>query len=204
MVMQADSYSRWVSWLKVLLPMMALALLSTLFLLSRAIDPQTTIPFADKEIQDRLRDQQVTGPFFSGTTTDGDLISFAAETLRTPDGKVGANQAEVVEVVLAISGGAKITILADAAAFDIATDNAELSGDVIITTSTDYRIISDMLTTRLSALNVQSPGPVEATGPPGKLNAGSMVLTTSDQGKPTQLIFTNGVKLVYTPKQVEE
>ncbi|MGC1495017.1 MAG: hypothetical protein WA790_04345 [Sulfitobacter sp.] len=187
-----------------LLPLMALALLSTLFLLSRAIDPQTTIPFADKEIQDRLRDQQVTGPFFSGTTADGDLISFSAEILRTPDGKIGANQAEIVEIVLAVSGGAKITILSDAAEFDIAQDIAELTGDVIITTSTDYRIVSDMLTSRLSALSLESPGPVEATGPPGNLNAGSMVLTPSDQGKPSQLIFTNGVKLVYTPKQVEE
>ncbi len=202
--MQTDSHSRWVSWLKVLLPLTALALLSTLFLLSRAVDPETVVPFADKEIQEKLRNQQITGPFFSGTTANGDLISFSAETLKTPDGRTGANQAEDVIVELAISNGAKIKLRADMAEFDMAKDNAELSGDVIITTSTGYKILSEMLISQLSALNLKSPGPVEAVGPPGTLNAGSMLLTPSGHQKPAQLIFKNGVKLVYTPKQVEE
>tara|TARA_R110000787_G_scaffold25155_1_gene70778 strand:+ start:354 stop:962 length:609 start_codon:yes stop_codon:yes gene_type:complete len=202
--MHADSYSRWVSWLKVILPLTALALLSTLFLLSRAIDPETVIPFADKEIQDRLRDQQVTGPFFSGTTADGDLISFSAETLKTPDGRTGSNRAEDVKMEVGISGGAKVTVTSESAEFDIANDLAELTGDVVITTSTQFRILSDKLSSQLSVFNLQSPGPVEATGPVGSLNAGSMLMTSSDEGKPAQLIFTNGVKLIYTPKQVEE
>ncbi|MGJ8617056.1 MAG: hypothetical protein ACSHWS_09445 [Sulfitobacter sp.] len=202
--MHADSYSRWVSWLKVLLPLTALALLSTLFLLSRAIDPETVIPFADKEIQDRMRDQQVTGPFFSGTTADGDLISFSAETLKTPDGHTGSNQAKDVTVELSILGGAKVTVVADMSEFDIVNDLAELTGGVVITTSTQYRIISDKLSSQLSALSLQSPGPVEATGPPGSLTAGSMMITSTAEGKPAQLIFTNGVKLIYTPKQEEE
>jgi len=202
--MHADNYSRWVSWLKVLLPLTALALLSTLFLLSRAIDPETVIPFADKEIQDRMRDQQVTGPFFSGTTADGDLISFSAETLKTPDGNTGSNQAKDVKLELTILGGAKVTVAAEMSEFDIANDLAELTGDVVITTSTQYRIVSDKLSSQLSAITLQSPGPVEATGPPGSLNAGSMTITSNAEGKPAQLIFTNGVKLIYTPKQGEE
>ena len=202
--MRADSYSRWVSWLKVLLPLAALGLLSTLFLLSRAIDPETVIPFADKEIQDRLRDQQVTGPFFSGTTAQGDLISFSAETLKTPDGRTGSNRAEDVIVEVAVIGGTKITVVANMSEFDIANDLAELTGNVVITTSAQYRIVSDKLSSQLSVLNLKSPGPVEATGPAGRLNAGSMLITSSEEGKPAQLIFTNGVKLIYTPKQVEE
>lgn len=202
--MHADSYSRWVSWLKVLFPLTALALLSTLFLISRAIDPETVIPFADKEIQDRLRNQQVTGPFFSGTTAAGDLISFSAETLKTPDGQTGSNRAEDVELVVGMSGGAKVNVTAQIAEFDIANDLAELSGDIVIMTSTQFRIVSDKLSSQLSVLNLKSPGPVEATGPAGTLNAGSMLMTSSDDGKPAQLIFTNGVKLIYTPKQVEE
>jgi lipopolysaccharide export system protein LptC len=202
--MHADSYSRWVSWLKVLFPLTALALLSTLFLISRAIDPETVIPFADKEIQDRLRNQQVTGPFFSGTTAAGDLISFSAETLKTPDGQTGSNRAEDVELVVSMLGGAKVNVTAQIAEFDIANDLAELSGDIVIMTSTQFRIVSDELSSQLSVLNLKSPGPVEATGPAGTLNAGSMLMTSSEDGNPAQLIFTNGVKLIYTPKQVEE
>ena len=46
-----DRYSRMVAIFKVLLPLAALAILSTLFLLSRTIDPTTTIPFADQDFE---------------------------------------------------------------------------------------------------------------------------------------------------------
>ena len=202
--MHADLYSRWVSWLKVLFPLTALGLLSTLFLLSRAIDLETSLPFADKEVQDRLRNQQVTGPFFSGTTANGDLISFSAQTLKMPDGQVGSNRAEDIELNVNISGGAKVKVTSHAGEFDIANDLAELTGDIVITTSTQFRIISEKLISQLSVLNLTSPGMVEATSPAGSITAGSMVMTSTEQGKPAQLIFTNGVKLVYSPKQVEE
>lgn len=202
--MQADRYSRLVVWLKVLFPLMALALLSTLFLLSRAVDPEALIPFADKEIQDRLRDQQVTGPVYQSITADGDEISFSAEKLTTPPGEVGANQAEQVEVVMDLASGSSVFLNAETGHFNIAQDIANLQGDVVITTSTGYRIVSDQLITQISSLEVNSPGPVKADGPPGKLDAGTMTLSAGKQGKPAQLVFTNGVKLIYSPKQDEE
>ena len=193
-----------VSLLKVLFPLLALALLSTVFLLSRVIDPDTAIPFADKEIQDRLRDQQVTGPFFSGTTANGDQISFSAEILTTPQNEVGANRAESVRVVMDLAGGATVTLQADVAHFELTRDRAELSGDVVIETSTDYMIQSDRLTAQMTDFDVRSPGPVTARSPMGTLHAGSMVLSAPNPGEPAQLIFKNGVKLIYDPKLVEE
>ena len=53
-----DRYSRMIVWLKVLLPLMALALLSTLFLLSRNVDPLASIPFAQAEIDERLKEKK--------------------------------------------------------------------------------------------------------------------------------------------------
>ncbi len=202
--MHADSYSRWVLWLKVLLPLTALTLLSTVFLLSRTIDPEAAIPFAGRDIQDRLRDQQVTGPFFSGTTADGDQISFSAETLKKPDGQVGSSTAEDVQVEVAIMGGKKISIAADETRIDIANDLAELTGDVVITTSTGYRIVAATLSSRLSRLNLHSDSTVTATSPSGALIAGGLSITSADQENPAHLLFTNGVNLIYTPKQVEE
>ena len=100
--MQTDRYSKMVGWLKVLLPLIALGILSTLFLLSRVVDPEAVVPFADKEIQDRLRDQQVTGPVYSGVTADGDQLSFSAEKLTTPDIGNGTNLAQDVSVVMVV------------------------------------------------------------------------------------------------------
>ncbi len=202
--MQADRYSRLIGWLKVLLPLAALGLLSTLFLLSRVIDPEAVIPFADKEIQDRLRDQQVTGPIYHAVTADGDQISFAAEKLTRPEGQTGANEAEDVEVTMDLTSGASVVLNARKGQIDIEGNTADLDEDVVITTSTGYRILSDRLVTQLSTLDVTSPGPVHADGPVGTLDAGTMTINAGKAGKPAQLIFTNGVKLVYVPQMDEE
>lgn len=197
--MRPDSYSKLVSWLKVALPLAALALLSTLFLLSRSVDPDAAIPFADKEIQDRLRDQQVTGPFFSGTTTDGDQLSFTAVKLTTPLGQTGANEAKDVLARVTTASGARMTLQADVARFDISKDRAELVGNVALISSTGLRVFTEKLVSLMSTLDITSPGPVHADGPIGKLDAGMMTLRKPNDGGNAQLLFTNGVKLVYTP-----
>ncbi len=202
--MQADRYSQMVGLLKVVLPLAALALLSTLFLLSRVIDPEAVIPFADKEIQDRLRDQQVTGPIYYGTTADGDEISFAAETLITVPGQTGANEAEDVRVTMDLTSGTNIVLTAERGHVNIAANMVDLEGDVVITTTTGYQINSEMLITQMSTLDVESPGPVAATGPFGRLDSGAMSLSAGKDGKPAQLVFTNGVKLIYEPKLEQE
>ena len=202
--MEADRYTRMVFWLKVLFPLTSLGILSTLFLLSRAVDPETAIPFANKEIQDRLRDQQVTGQFFSGATAGGDQIAFSAETLTTPQGETGANRAEDVKVALDLASGARITVDADEGKLNLSDNFAELTGEVTILTSTGYRIESDMLRATLTEVEITSPGPVRATGPVGTLDAGTMHIFARDGEQPSQLVFKDGVKLVYDPKQNEE
>ncbi len=202
--MQGDRYTRLVSWLKILFPLIALGLLSTLFLLSRAIDPEATIPFAEKEVQDRLRDQQVTGPFYSGTTDAGDLISFSAEKLTTPRGQSGTNKAEDLRAVLDLQSGTQIVLDAAEATVDPAADRADLSGDVRITTSTGYRILSEQMTSNLTTLDIASPGPVQATSPAGEIAAGGMVITNRRNEAGSQMLFTKGVKLVYTPQPTKE
>lgn len=197
--MRADRYSRMVAWLKVILPLAALGILSTLFLLSRSIDPDQAIPFADKEIQDRLRDQQVTGPFFSGTTADGDQLSFSASKLTTPGELAGINKAEDVSLIALRANGLRITINADAAELDMGANRAELKGGVTIGTSTGIDAQTEVLTSRLSSLRLEAPEKVVATSPFGTLTAGSMVIDVPEDGENAQLLFTKGVKLIYKP-----
>ena len=204
MARQGDRYSRAVAWLKVVFPLTALGLLSTLFLVSHTVNPESVVPFAETEIQDRLRDQQITGPFFSGATADGEQISFSAEKITTPAGRIGNNEALDVDVKLNLLDGTELTLRSDSAVYDVAQDFAELTGDVIITTSAGYRIVSDLLTSEMSKVNLRSPGQVTATGPAGTLEAGSMELTGGQGSDATQLFFTNGVKLIYTPVPNEE
>ena len=48
-------HSRVVGWLKILLPLAALALLSTLFLFSRGSDPTANLPFSETELNEIAR-----------------------------------------------------------------------------------------------------------------------------------------------------
>lgn len=194
-----DRYSRTVALLKVAFPLAALALLSTLFLIARAMETDTAIPFAQKEIEERLRDQQITGPFFSGTTTGGDQMSFSAKKLVTLQGRVGANRAEEVSAELETAQGATFQLQADVAELDISGDAAALSGGVSMTTSTGYRITSDQIIALISKLDVTAANGVEATGPLGELTAGKMHVFTTKETDSTQMLFSGGVKLVYTP-----
>uniref|UniRef100_A0AAN0MF35 Uncharacterized protein n=1 Tax=Yoonia rhodophyticola TaxID=3137370 RepID=A0AAN0MF35_9RHOB len=61
--------------------MIALGLLSTLFLLARAPAEPPDISFA--EIEAMARDQRITAPRFSGVTDDGSVISIAARSRAT-------------------------------------------------------------------------------------------------------------------------
>lgn len=197
-----DRYSRLIAWLKVLLPLAALALLSTLFLLSRNIDAIGAIPFAETEIQDRLLGEQITEPFFSGTTRGGDQITFSARSVRLGDGH--SNRTEDLSVDIVLSSGASVALSSGLGSFDVPGAHLTLQGNVIIATSNGYNLTSDTLTTSFDELSIVSSGPVTGESPIGTLHAGKLRLERLPDSENVQLNFTNGVKLVYRPKNLEE
>jgi len=197
-----DGYSRLVAWLKVLLPLMALMLLSTLFLLSRNVDPMATLPFADTEIDERLRGQQITSPFFSGTTDAGDQVTVSASTMATRNEL--NNEATDFSAQIDLASGARIILVADQGHFDLPANASRLQGNVVITTSSGFELASAELTAEFDTLVLESPGPVQGRGPLGTIDAGQMRLERKAAGQGAQLVFTNGVKLIYTPKIREE
>jgi lipopolysaccharide export system protein LptC len=197
-----DRYSRLVAWLKVLLPLTALALLSTLFLLSHNIDPVASIPFAQSEVEDRLRGQQLTEPYFSGTTDSGDSVSVAARTMMTES--AFDNSVTELTARIDLTSGTRVMLFADAGEFNLTGGASNLRGNVVMTTTTGYTLNTDELTANFDTLMVESPGPVSGIGLFGRLDAGKMRLSKDDATENTHLIFTNGVKLVYDPRDSEE
>ena len=198
-------YSRLVAWLKVILPLAALAILSTLFLLSRNIDPTTTIPFTTIDLRERAASQQVTAPEFAGATEDGDLIAFRAVSARPDPERASRLYAETLEARIDLVSGSVITFRAAGGVVDEASDRAELSGDVIVTSSTGYTVTTDRLISGMRAIHAETPGPINGTGPPGEFSAGRMLITpgAEDDGS-VQMLFTDGVKLLYDPPDPKE
>ena len=63
---------------------------------------------------------------------------------------------------------------------------------------------TDRLNARYDTLYASSPGPVRGWGPPGQITAGKMLLTADTESGDAEVIFTDQVKLIYTPAKPEE
>jgi lipopolysaccharide export system protein LptC len=191
-------HSRLVAWLKVILPLLALVILSTLFLISRAIDPSDAIPFAEVDVEDRIREPRMTAPTYAGVTTDGAALILTAKA-ALPDAGQGAS-ATAVHAELATPDGATTTVEAATLALDTAAGVARMAGGVTVASSSGYRLTTDSLTAALDRTRLESGGAVQATGPMGDLAAGSLTLTEApEQPGAYVLVFKDGVKLIYQP-----
>ena len=199
-----NTYSRVVAGVKTLLPMAALGLHSTLFLISNTVDPTAPVPTAPANLAERARDLGVTAPSFAGVTDTGDEIVFRAATARPLAQGSDRLTAERVAAGIRLAGGAGISIRADAADFDPGARTAGLRGAVLIATTTGYQIETDRLETRLDRLLATTPGPVTATGPLGDITAGRMRLHEAPRGPGAELLFSAGVKLIYRPETAED
>ncbi|MGB4909398.1 MAG: hypothetical protein WBP15_12770, partial [Tabrizicola sp.] len=79
---RVDRHTRLVGWLKVALPLTALAILSTLFLVARRIDPEAALPYAEVDVEDLAREPRMTAPTYAGTTEDGAALTLSADEAR--------------------------------------------------------------------------------------------------------------------------
>ena len=206
-------YSRMVAWLKVLLPLAALALLSTLFLFSRNIDPTTTIPFTTIDLKERAREERITAPEFAGASEEGHHITVNAASARPDPDDASRAFAEALDARIDLISGTVITFTAAGGIINESVDRAELEGNVLVESSTGYVVRTDRLIAGMRAVFAESPGPISGQGPPGRFTAGRMVLTelaveTAEQGPGAEpalhLLFTDGIKLLYDPSKTKE
>ena len=196
---RADRHTRVVGWLKVALPLAALAILSTLFLVARRIDPEAALPYAEVDVEDLAREPRMTSPTYAGTTEDGSALTLSADEARPSSDGAPANAA-ALRLKLATPDGARTDLLAAQARMDPVAREVVLSGGVVVTTSTGYRLETAEMTARLDRTGLESRAPVTATGPAGDIRADRMALS-QDARTPGAyvLVFNGGVRLVYQP-----
>lgn len=197
--MAADNlHSRLVRLLKVALPLTALAILSTLFLASQSIDPQDAIPYAEVDVADRLREPRITDAAYSGVTEDGAALTVQAADARPGvAGSENAGQATMVKGRMETPDGGVTDVVAGAGKIDAVAGKVVLSGGVLLTSSTGY--VVEMAGVRIATdrTALDSDGAVQATGPLGSLNAGSMHIGMEGTGY--VVVFKDRVKLIYLP-----
>jgi len=203
MTRRDNLHSRLVAWLKVALPLAALAILSTLFLFARSTDLTQDLPFAEVDLRERARSQQVTRPSFAGATESGDLIAVVAESAR-PE-VVGENRllAENVTARIDLVGGRAISFRADRGVIDMPQDVVHLTGSVVFTATGGWQVTAETLTSGLREIRAVSEQGIAGRGPPGEFTAGRMELTTDTESGDAHLVFTDRVKLIYEPRSTE-
>ncbi|WP_158964861.1 hypothetical protein [Chachezhania sediminis] len=207
-----DRHSRVIAILKVMLPLAALGLMSTVFLLSRSVDTTVAIPFAEDEIDQRTAAQQVTSPVYTGATKNGDEITVAAARARP--GLMGQPaSAEELDATISFRDGGWVTMTAPTGSMPNGSGEAEFTGGVQIDSSSGYNLQTETMIAMLDGTAIRSGGPVEGAGPAGHLSAGQMFITsepvaggagatdaTTKVETAPRLRFTGGVRLVYDPR----
>lgn len=192
-----DGHTRLVAWLKIVLPLLALGLLSTIFLVARQIDPAQSIPYSDVDVAELAREQRIGAPSYSGVTSGGAAVSFEAESAR-PEQSGDLVMAFAPRTRIDLPGGRVVTITSARAEFDRRKAQARMQGDLVVASSDGYRMQTEGLDADLTLGEVVSGGPVSGVAPFGALNAGNMRLTRLEDGTHV-LSFEQGVKLLYRP-----
>ncbi len=204
MIRRGDNFhTRLVNWAKIILPLVALGLLSTLFLLSRKVDLTDQIPIADVDLAQRAHDQGVTNPSFAGVAQGGEEVSFRAQSVRPDPADRDILLADRAQAKLRLNGGGVVDITSQRGMANQGDMTALLEGDVLFETTTGYVIRTDSINTQFSTLYAETPGPITGSGPPGDLAAGRMLLTSDPETGAANLRFTDGVKLIYMPAKPE-
>ncbi|MFQ6550949.1 hypothetical protein AAD018_001220 [Aestuariibius insulae] len=202
MARQRDNpYSRFVNWAKVVLPLAALALLSTLFLIARGPDTSAEIPYADLDVEDLARDPRISDAYYSGLAADGTRIAISAGTAR-PEGD--GFEVQGLSARLERDLGLVLDLEAETGQLDRDSETARLAGPVRIVTSDGYRMVTSALTADLATGAVLSDSDIEAEAPFGTITAGQLEIEAAPPVGSGRIVFKDGVKLIYQPPTPEE
>jgi lipopolysaccharide export system protein LptC len=198
--MKQDTYSRLIGWLKITLPLLALVILSTLFLVARTVDPEDALPYADIDVAERLREPRMTAPTYAGLTRDGAALTVSADEARPAAADGTGARALMLTGLLETPDGARTDLSAAEGQIDTEARQIVLTGGVIVTSSSGWQVQTDRLTAAMDQTDIAALAPVTAKGPAGTVTANQMRLTQSPTANGQYLLVFNGaVKLIYLP-----
>ncbi|GAB5447182.1 hypothetical protein [Gymnodinialimonas sp.] len=191
-------YSKAVVWVKITLPVVGIGLLSSLFLLSGAPDPDAALPYAEVDIDQVTREQRVTEPRFAGVIGEGQEIVLTADAVAADAAQTERIQAQSIDGRIDLNPTEFLTLQAENGDFDMAAQMATFTEDVVVHSSMGYRFESQVLVMALDVINMRSPTRVHVTGPGLDVTADTMEMAGPD-GE-TILRFNGSVRVLYEPQ----
>ncbi|MEM7642104.1 MAG: LPS export ABC transporter periplasmic protein LptC [Pseudomonadota bacterium] len=192
------SYTRVVRVARIVFPVAALGLLSTVFLLARQVDPNAAIHFTDVDVSERARALQLTEPRIAGVSQDGTAYLLTVTDARPDAADAKRMTAASMRLELNDEGEGGAVVSASYGMVDTGRRVIVLDGEVRIETTTGYSLRTQRLEGGLTEMDIVAPGEVVGTGPMGRIRADAMRIESGADGG-QRLAFTGGVELVYLP-----
>lgn len=191
-------HSRFVALAKVILPLIALALLSTVFLIARAPGTAGPVPYASGTVEDLAREPRLSSPTYTGVASDGSRIVISAASARPNDGgaTIETPAAEIVQ-----PSGTVIEMSAGLGELIEAENLVRLTGLARIVTSSGYAMETIGADTDLTTGRITSHGRVAVQSPEAEITAGLVTFEPGDDTNGPRLLFSDGVVLTYDPKR---
>jgi len=184
----------------VVLPVVALALLSLLVLLARQTPEGEPLRFVTGEVGALVENQQLSRPRHAAVTDDGGEVTVTAARFLPDPTRARVTLGEDVAATLTLPDGAVYDITALSGELDEPAMLSTLRGDVIAVTTEGAVLRTDALRMRTDRTFMESLAPVRIDAEMGMLEAGRMeVFTTPGAERQTRILFTGGVRLLYTP-----
>lgn len=196
------TYSKTVYVLKIVLPLIALGLLASLFLLSRSqTDTTVALPFSESDLDARIREQRISSPIYNGTNPAGDDISLSAGKIIQQTSPDALGQMTDLAVTVETATGTKFGITAELGEYDSKTKTVALRGSVDLTTSLGYQLTSPSVLFDPRKTSLIAQGPIVGQGPNMSLIAGKLEISRPNGTESLQIQFTQGIKVVLNAKQ---
>lgn len=199
--MRDDGMLRIIGFLKVVLPLAALVLLSLVFLLARSVDPSRALPLARVDVEDLARDPRVSSATYAGETADGAALTVMARVMRTDPEGVMRLDAEGIEAEIVTADGARTTFAAETGWLDRGSGNVGLSGGVAIEAAPGYSLHATEVVAALDRTHAEATGGVAGQAPAGALSARRLSVRADPASEDRYVLVFNGdVRLLYHPR----
>lgn len=191
----ADSYSRFVAWMKVLLPFLALGLIALVVLWPQLkTDDTFRIGFATVRLSGDA-EPGMDNVRYVGTDDNRQPYSVTADLARLVDGEEGTVDMEMPKADLTLEDGTWLVLTADSGRYLRHGAHLDLEGGVNLFHDTGYEITTDKLAVELKQGVATSATPLSGHGPFGELKAQGLRLI--DKGQ--VIYFTGPAQLTLYP-----
>lgn len=195
-------YSRFITITKVVLPLIAIGLLGTVFLITNDDSLEGGFSFSQADLAALESGMRIDKPKIFGSNPNGDVYSFVADALLPDSLDPSLVEAQRISGEITYQDGEVIQISAEKAEFLLDGNQIRLSGGMLAVLSDGSRIASDGLLAELDSGKLTSTGAITASGPLGDIQAGNFrVELVGEKDEEKQMIwFENGVMLSFKPE----